>query len=537
MRLFEGTDELQKNIDAMWRLVIRHRWQILLTACTIILATAGVSRVLPNQYVSEATIIVEQQMVPERYVTPTSTLDLSSALQAMEQDVLSSTQLLKIIEDFSLYASERKRHAPEELVELMRENIEITPLEGADTERRTVNSFRISFTADRGLLAQQVTSRLTSLFIEENLKTREQQAIGTTNFLESQLVTAQNELQEQEEHLKNFKMKNLGELPEQEQGNLAILSGLQMELQNTAASLARAQEQHAYLSSLLTQYGELPSAGEPLTGAQIVTPTDSLQTELNRLNSERSELLARDLPQHPDVVRVDQEISETKALLDQIEKAPRSTAAVAAPNAQGFASTHGATVDTATAQVKSQLEANRLEIEDLSKDQKRFQDEVTEYQSRLNLTPVRDQELSAILNDYNAAKQNYEDLLNKKTQSELASNLEQQQQGQQFRIVDPPSLPSKPNKPNRLIIGAGGVAGGLALGLSLAILIEIKKAAFYTEVDIKQRFTVPLVLGIPALASPAEIRKRARWKVLEWAGASALVLVVLIVELYVCWRG
>jgi uncharacterized protein involved in exopolysaccharide biosynthesis len=135
------------------------------------LGTVGVSLLLPNQYVSEATIIVEQQRVPERYVTPTNTSDLSSALQAMEQDVLSSTRLLRIIDDFSLYTEARKRRAPEELVQLMRGNIEIKPLE-ADPERRTVNSFRISFIADNSFLAQQVTSRLTSLFIEENLRTR-----------------------------------------------------------------------------------------------------------------------------------------------------------------------------------------------------------------------------------------------------------------------------------------------------------------------------------------------------------------------------
>ncbi len=231
--MFEGSEELRKNLDTFWRLVVRRRWPMLSTACTIMLGTVGVSLQLPNQYISEATIIVEQQQVPERYVTPTSTSDLSSSLQAMEQDVLSSTRLLRIIDDFSLYRQARKRRAPEELVELMRSNIEIKPLE-ANPERRAVNSFRISFTTDNAFTAQQVTSRLTSLFIEQNLKTREQQAVGTTTFLKGQLEMARNEWQKQEERLKDFKMQNLGELPEQQQGNLQILSGLQMQLQSTA---------------------------------------------------------------------------------------------------------------------------------------------------------------------------------------------------------------------------------------------------------------------------------------------------------------
>jgi polysaccharide chain length determinant protein (PEP-CTERM system associated) len=532
--LFEGSEELRKNLDTFWRLVVRRRWPMLSTACTIILGAVGVSLQLPNQYISEATIIVEQQQVPERYVTPTSTSDLSSSLQAMEQDVLSSTRLLRTIDDFSLYRQARKRRAPEELVELMRGNIEIKPLE-ANPERRTVNSFRISFTADNAFIAQQVTSRLTSLFIEENLKTREQQAVGTTTFLQGQLEVARNEYQKQEERLKDFKSLNLGELPEQQQGNLQILSGLQMQLQSTVAALGRAQEQRAYLDSMLTQYRDLASGGGQLPGGQSISSVETLQTELNRLNTERAQLLARDLPQHPDVIKINEEIAQSKALLEQALRAPKLAATDEAQPSQNQA--YGVAANTATAQAKSQLEANRLELENLGKDQIRLENEIAIYQRRLNLTPVREQELSAVLSDYNLSKQNYEDLLNKKTQSELASSLEQEQQGQQFRIVDPPSLPTKPIRSKRVAISIGGIAGGLFAALGLAILIELRKATFYTEDEIRRRFEAPFVLGIPELRSTKEVRKRVRWRAVEWASGSILGLVVLAAEIYVCWRA
>jgi polysaccharide chain length determinant protein (PEP-CTERM system associated) len=498
------------------------------------LGTVGVSLLLPNQYVSEATIIVEQQRVPERYVTPTNTSDLSSALQAMEQDVLSSTRLLRIIDDFSLYTEARKRRAPEELVQLMRGNIEIKPLE-ADPERRTVNSFRISFIADNSFLAQQVTSRLTSLFIEENLRAREQQAIGTTTFLQGQLEMARSEFQKQEERLKDFKLQNLGELPEQQQGNLQILSGLQMQLQNTVAGLGRAREQRAYLESLLTQYRDLASPGGQILGGQSISPVETLRAELNRLNTERAQLLARDLPDHPDVIKVDEEIAQSKALLEWTLKATKSTVIDETQSSQ--MQTHGATASPATAEAKSQLEANRLEIENLGKDQTRLENEIATYQRRLNLTPVREQQLSAVLSEYDLSKRNYEDLVNKKTQSELAASLEQQQQGQQFRIVDPPTLPAKPARSKRVAVSIGGVAGGLVAALGLAILIELKKASFYTEEEIRRHFEVPFVLGIPELRSTKEVRKRVRWRALEWASGSILVLAVFAAEIYVCWRG
>ena len=255
--MLEGSEEFKRKVDEYYRLVVRRRWWFMLSWSGVFLGTVGGSMLLRDKYLSEATIIVEQQQIPERYVTPTSTSDLGSALQAMTQDVLSRPRLLQIIDEFGVYKKERKRLASEEVVQLMRQNIEIKPLEG-DPQRRNVNSFRISFSTDSPSQAQRVTSRLTALYIEQNLKTREQQALGTTTFLSSALESARTELQKEEARLKDFKMHYLGELPKQEQGNLQILAGLHMQLQNTLAALGRAKEQHTYLVSLLSQYRELP---------------------------------------------------------------------------------------------------------------------------------------------------------------------------------------------------------------------------------------------------------------------------------------
>jgi succinoglycan biosynthesis transport protein ExoP len=299
--------------------------------------------------------------------------------------------------------------------------------------------------------------------------------------------------------------------------------------------LGRAQEQRAYLSSLLAQYRDLPSTSGQLPGGQSISPVETLQAELDRLSTERAQLLARDLPGHPDVIKINEEIAQSKALLEQALRASKSTATDETQSPQMQA--HGVAASAAAAQAKSQLEANRLEIENLGKDQIRVENEIAIYQRRLNLTPVREQQLSAVLSDHDLSKRNYEDLLNKKTQSELASNLEQQQQGQQFRIVDPPTLPAKPTRSKRVLISLGGIVGGLFAALGLAILIELKKASFYTEDEIRRRFEVPFVLGIPELRSPKEVRKGVRWRAMEWASGTILALVVLAAEIYVCWRA
>ncbi len=534
----ETESDLSESLGQIVRLVAARRWWIILAACGTILATNGVLSMLPNHYTSEATLLVVQQQVPERYVVSTTSTGIADALQAMTQEVLSRTRLLGIIEEFHLYPKERRRLAPEEVMDLMRKNIDILPM-NASPERKDFNAFKISFTADNARLAQEVTSRLTSLFIEENLKTREDQARNTTNFLSAQLQIVQEKLTGQEARLRDYKMQHLGELPEQQPGNLAILSGLQTQLQNTTANLSRAQQQHVYLESQISAFRGLAARGAVVPGASELgkpaTPLQVAQSELAKLKANRDALLDRYTPQNPDVLQVVREIAKKEAVVKALKDAkapatePTQTAAAA--------DSANADDDPAIAQLKSQLEANRLDIDSLSKDEKRLKAAVAEYQARLNSTPVREQQLSEVLRNYDLLKQNYADLLSKQQQSQLATNLEKQQEGQQFRLVDPPSLPTVPASPKRMKISLGGAAGGIFLGLALAFLMDIKNAAYHTEQELSKQFKLPIVLGVPLLLTQREERKRAWTRSFEWVAASALVLAVFAAEFYVYKLG
>ena len=532
----EENVDLSKTLDQLWRAARRRRWWILLPACGVAFGAILVSMLLPNRYRSEATILVEPQKVPERYVVPNTTLDIGDALQAMTETVLSRTRLLKAISDFGLYSKERNRLAPEQLVELMRRNIDIEPMGKASPQGqgKEVSAFRISFTGDDASVAQQVTSRLTSMFIEENLKSREQQSVGTTHFLKDKLETAHAELLERGQKLRDFKMQYLGELPEEQQGNLGILSGLQGQLQNTMAGLNRAREQRSYLESLVAQYRRMAAVGGPLPIASGTSPLETAQHELAHLRSERAEMASHYTPRHPDVQKLDKQIAESEALVERLTKAAKASEEDQGP---GTTLSSGASGDSSLAQLNSQMEANRLEIANLSEDQKRLTSQIEQYQSRLNLTPVREQQLTDLLANYDLAKQNYSDLLKKKTESELATNLEVEQQGQQFRIVDQPSLPAKPSSPDHVKISLGGTAVGLALGVGLAFLMEAGDHCLYDEQDVSRRFGIPLVVSVPVLLSPAEERKRP-WRMgLEWFAGSVLVIAVALAEYYVYRRG
>ena len=167
----------------------------------------------------------------------------------------------------------------------------------------------------------------------------------------------------------------------------------------------------------------------------------------------------------------------------------------------------------------------------------RLKGEIAGYQKRLNDTPAREQQLLAVTREVERLRQEYADMQKKEQESQLATNLEKNQGGQQFRLADPPSLPGVPSSPKRLKASLGGLAGGFGLGLALAFLIEMKDRAFYSEAEVTKRFGAAIVLGVPLVLTSAEKRMR-NWRAsAEWVAGCALILVVCAAEFYIYRRG
>jgi len=546
----ESSLNLNETLGNLVSVVARRRWWILLPFCCVTFATIGVLSMLPNRYKSTATLLVVQQQVPQRYVVPNSETDVTSALQAMKQEVLSRTQLLRMINDFGLYPRQRKRSAPEQLISLMLNDIDIVPInENPNSQQgnKDFDAFRISFTTENALLAQQVTNTLTSLFINEYLRTGTEQSTNTTNFLHRQVEEKGHLLETQEEKLKDFKLRYVGELPEQQQGNLGILTGLQGQLRDTMASLNRVQQQRPVLQAQLDatprrrplDNGILaPTPGNP-NPTQIVTPLEIAQSELVHLEAARSELQSKGYTtQHPDVLRNKREIALAEDKIKRLRAAaPPSDKARPPASAPGAPSPIDATDDPAVAQLKASLEANRLEIDSLSKEEVRLKASISQYENRLNQAPVREQQESSILRDTEVLRLEYGELQKKEQESQLATNLEKQQGGQQFRLIDQASLPSLPSSPNRRKMSLSGAVGGLVLGLALALLMEMRDTSFHTEKDLAKHLDLPFVLGIPLLPTGRELSRRKRRSMSQWAAASAMLLALVAAEVYVYIRG
>ncbi len=506
---------INETINRVRQLITRRRWWIFAPGVAITLATSGVLLLLPNRYTSEATLLVVQQQVPERYVAPNSTADVISTLQAMKRDVLSRTRMLKLVEDFNLYEKQRKRLAPEEIAGKVLRDIDIEPLDESP-DKKGFTAFKISFVASDPVLAQRVNSRLTSLFINEDLKTREQQSVSTTAFLREQLEQKREALEAQDKKLRDLKMQFIGELPEQQQGNLGILGSLQAQLQNVGASLSHAEEQRAYLQSILNGYIAQATA------------------DLNQLRAKRAKLLETYTPQYPAVLQIDEEITKANSALQRLLKPESAGAASVGPIP--LPSSAGSE-QMAASQIRSQLRANTLEVEDLTKQQARLNSQIAEYQKRLNDTPAREQELLAITRDEEQLRREYEDLGKKEQESQLATNLEKNQGGQQFRLADAPSLPVIPSSPKRLKTSLTGAVAGFGLGFALALFLELKDRCFHSESDVKRKMSGLMVIGLPLLLTPAEERVRARRFVLELVAGCILTLAVCAVEAFVYTKG
>ncbi len=498
-------------------IVHRRRWQFLIPFFCGWALVWGASWLIPSTYRSGTLILVEQPSVPEKYVVSNIDLDIQHQLDSITQQILSRTRLLRIIESLGLYAQERKKKRPDDLVETMRSDIEIELSHGDD---KKLSAFNIYYENRDPKMAQLATSELANLFITENLEQRQERSENTTKFLGDQLDQARAKLSAQEAKLRVFKDQHLGELPTQTQSNLQILTGLQSQVQANQDSLNRAKQQDTYLESLINQYRAMGDGSKP---GEVGGPVGlaAIDKELEQLKAQLADLTSHYTDKHPDVRKTKEHIERTEKTRERIVAQMNSPATNVSP-----APVAAASLDPKTApmlEMESQLKANRLEISNREAEIKDEQNKINQYQARLNMAPVMEQQYADITRDYEQSKTDYESLLAKKNQSEMSTDLEKTQQGEHFRMLDPPNLPVKPFKPNRLVLCGAGLALGLVLGGALAFGKEKLSGKIYSEREIKKLVPFDVIAEIPPIRSLDEQSSHRRG---TWVAAAALVVVV-----------
>ena len=492
------------------------------------------SWVLPPRYQSTTLILVEQPTMPKNYVTPNVNDDLQDRMQSITQQILSRTRLLHIIDQQNLYVEPHSQPSPDQKVERMRKDIDIELVKDA---LQQITAFNVSYSSRDPHLAQQVTSELTNLFINENLEVRQQQSEDTTKFLENQLEAARKTLSDQEDKIRQFKAEHPGELPTQVGSNLQILAGLQSQLQTEEDALNTAKQQRVYLETLVGQYRSLQ--GTPKSSGSAPGGLPAVTEELEKLRAQLADLQSHYTDRHPDVRKLKQQIAETEKTRDQIiadlkakESAPADPNANTTPDPSTITDASSPMVT-----LQGQQQSNRVEISNRERAVADLKAKVIDYQTRLNQEPVREQQLSDLTRGYEQSKANYDDLLKKKNESAMATSMELLQQGERFRIIDAPSLPVKPEFPNRLKFCGMGLGIGLALGAVVAGAFEMTDDRIYDEKQLQKLLPVAVISEIPTVAAPADQRREHRMVWVGWATAAFVSVTILVGSAFSYLRG
>ncbi|MCI0621741.1 MAG: Wzz/FepE/Etk N-terminal domain-containing protein [Acidobacteria bacterium] len=483
--------QLEDYIDILKRRLV---W-VLVPGVLVWLVTFFYVRRLPNVYVSETVILVEPPKVPSEYVKSTAVGTVQSRLSTISQQIMSRTRLEKIILDHSLYVERRKTAPMEEVVEGMRRDIELLVNKS--------DAFTLSYRAQDQALAQKVASQIASLYIEENLKARSEQTEGVTQFLDTQLKQTEGKLKELEDRMSNFKIHNLGALPEQQSANLSTLSRLQMQLQAAIDSVNRLEEKKIYLQRMnsefaaLTKFRVASTPSQPSSVAEV--PAVSGYGDLERKKTERDALHRRYTSQHPDVRKLEAEIAILEKRFSESKDAVSRGAASSPPEPEGDDSDYV----LAKAEMQSQFDVLEKQIQQGRQEQEKIKKEMLLYQSRVDLVPRIEQMQKEISRDYDTTRQHYQSLLGKRNDAAMATNLEQRQKGEQFRILDPASLPEKPAEPNRLRLNLMGLAIGLAFGAALSLILELKDSSVRSESELALLTKLPVLISVPFIGEPA----------------------------------
>jgi polysaccharide biosynthesis transport protein len=538
----EDLDQMLSSVESYWAIACRRRWWILLPAFLTWAGVWGISWQLPSTYQSEALILLVRQEVPNQYVAPNVAASVQDRLQTISQQVLSRTRLQATIDRFHLYPDPQGLAIllfPGEPLEHMRRDIEIelVPAPGHPDE---FTAFKLRYTALSPLLAQQVTAELVSPFVNEDVEAEQQLSEDTTSFLENQLADARTKMEEQEAKVAAFKAKHRGELPGQLEMNVQqILGGIQSQLLNSHQALESARQHKVYLESMLRQYQSAQanpgsrSSGNGTAGGNpdlTMGPAKELENELISLRLRLQDLQERYTDDYPDVVALKDKIGMKEKQKKLVEEAAAANPDIRkAGNVAGTAAMEevqdGSSVSLT--ELESQLKANQLEIQNYQKQQNDLEAQSSAYLARLNMAPEAEQGLAAISRGYEESKANYSSLLQKQMQSQLATSLEQRQKGEQFRILDPPSLPHKHVGPNRFKFSLDGLVIGIVLGLGVVALLELTDIRVRQEKDLKALVPAHVLISIPRLSTKREEKAHV---IFQWLDVGAVMIIVTLIS-------
>jgi polysaccharide chain length determinant protein (PEP-CTERM system associated) len=495
--------------------ILRRRWKLILIP-TLLAPLVGfvISYAFTAKYTSQSLVLVEGQKVPEGVVQPVVTQDLAQRIATMQQQVLGRNRLQPMVEHMQLVRGGKNL---DDVIEEIRLSVQIEPVVtdlgmiGTQGGKRKVGTsvpgFYVNYTAPNAREAQSICGELTSMLLSENQSSREQVAQSTTDFISRQLDEAKRNLDDQDSKLAAFKRQYSGQLPGDEDNNLKVLGTLNSQLDANTQTVNRAQQDKAYTESLLAQQLATWKSSQGSTNPQ------SLEQQLTTLQGQLLQLQARYTEDHPDVIKAKADIAEVKKRLAEVNDAA----------AKGTETNDKSSLSEPpeVRQLRLQIHQYGEVLAQATREEKRIADQIRIYQSRVAVSPEVEEKYKLLTRDYDTAQKFYTDLLAKKSTSEMATDMEKRQQGEQMHLLNPASLPDTPSFPNRLIFAGGGLGAGMMIGLGLALWLELRDKSIRNEADVEASLQMPVLVSLPWVTEDLQTNGNGRFWNRDKAAKSA----------------
>lgn len=570
--------------------IVRRRKGLLALVFVLLLALSlAVALLLPAVYRSTATILIKEQEIPQELVRSTVTSYADERIQVISQQVMTRATLLDLVDKYSLYGKARQRETSEEIIDRMRRDIKLMPISAEVTDRRTGSpvkstiAFTLSYDSEVAANAQKIASELTTLFLNENVKNRQQKAADATSFLEEELARVSQHISEVEQQLADFKSRNQGRTPDLNLSNTVGSERTEAELQRVERELGYQTERRLQLQAQLAD--TRPRAPLSAGGSGVQEPDERLRALQLQLTSAKAQFS----DSHPDVRRLQREIQTLQAQVgpqaaaDDREQALRRLEQQLAQLRQRYADEHpdvvklkrtyaaleqavriDAVASTPTAlqapqgplgkpdnplylALKTQVETTSAQMDMLSAERKELRARLSQFSARVSQSPEIEREYLELVRDLDSSRARFRELRDKSMQAQVAEQLERSRKAERFTVIEPPIFPERPSRPNRPLILLLGLVLALA-GAGLAVgLREALDQTVSGPRDVMRVLQVPVlavVRSMPLLSSLAVSAQRRRRVASFVLLAVALVLALVAAGLHqfympldVAWYG
>ncbi len=491
-------------------ILVRQKWWVIIPFIAMTALFTLLASMMPRIYVSEAMIQTQQRDMPSDFVKDLVGGTNDQRLAAIEQVILSRTNLLRILSTYKDQLTSYARLNNDRKVDKLKNRIRIDLLsERVGGRNMPVANIRIACSDQNPNTAQRITEHLTQLFMEQESRSRENLVGGATEFLAAELKKVAEALEASNTRLKQLKEKYRYELPEQLDTNLRTLDRLQLQKTGNLEALDRHMAMQMNLEKQLSETpAMIPRSAAIMSGRGTVPPEDPLVTQYKKKEQEYNELLSKATEKHPEVARLKRELEQLKKdLPDPTEKAKADEPAGEKPKQE-----QDMVPNPMYQTLQAQILATKTEIDIRQREKKYIENEMARTNQRVQNTPRTEQEVLAELRSNADLTKQHEDLRIKLTQAQLAESLESRNKGAQFLLLDAANRPTEPASPSKMTFALIGTILSLAISLGLAFAIGWFDTRIWTQSEMERYLGTAVLVEIPKISRPDDRKRAFRWR-------------------------